>query len=35
MHFESVPVMKLIEIIRGISTSDETYKSVEELAKIK
>ncbi len=34
MHFMNpVPVMTLIEVIRGIATSDETYKRVEELAK--
>lgn len=33
MHFMNpVPVMKLVEIIRGIATSDEAYKEVEELA---
>jgi 3-hydroxybutyryl-CoA dehydrogenase len=32
MHFMNpVPVMKLVEIIRGIATSDETYKKVREL----
>jgi 3-hydroxybutyryl-CoA dehydrogenase len=32
MHFMNpVPVMKLVEIIRGYSTSDETYKSIKEL----
>ncbi|HKR02749.1 MAG TPA: 3-hydroxybutyryl-CoA dehydrogenase [Pyrinomonadaceae bacterium] len=32
MHFMNpVPVMKLVEIIRGIATSDETYRSVHEL----
>ncbi len=31
MHFMNpVPMMKLVEIIRGIATSDETYKIVEE-----
>lgn len=30
MHFfNPVPVMKLVEIIRGIQTSDEVYKSIE------
>jgi 3-hydroxybutyryl-CoA dehydrogenase len=34
MHFMNpVPVMTLVEIIRGIATSDETYRTVEELAK--
>lgn len=33
MHFMNpVPVMKLVEIIRGYSTSDETYKSIKELS---
>ena len=33
MHFMNpVPVMKLIEIIRGYSTSDETYNVIKELA---
>lgn len=32
MHFMNpVPVMKLIEIIRGIATTDETYRAVHEL----
>jgi len=32
MHFMNpVPVMKLVEIIRGIATSDETYKVVHDL----
>jgi 3-hydroxybutyryl-CoA dehydrogenase len=32
MHFMNpVPVMKLVEIIRGIATSDETYNAVHEL----
>jgi len=30
MHFMNpVPVMKLVEVIRGIATSDETYKAIE------
>ena len=34
MHFMNpVPVMKLVEIIRGIATSDETYALTEELSK--
>jgi 3-hydroxybutyryl-CoA dehydrogenase len=34
MHFMNpVPVMTLVEVIRGIATSDETYRHVEELAK--
>ena len=33
MHFMNpVPVMKLIEIIRGYSTSDETYDAIKELS---
>ncbi len=32
MHFMNpVPVMKLVEIIRGYSTSDETYNAIKEL----
>ncbi len=32
MHFMNpVPMMKLVEIIRGIATSDETYRTVHEL----
>ncbi len=32
MHFMNpVPVMKLVEIIRGYSTSDETYNTIKEL----
>jgi 3-hydroxybutyryl-CoA dehydrogenase len=30
--FNPVPVMKLVEVIRGIATSDATYKIVEEFA---
>ncbi len=34
MHFMNpVPVMKLVEIIRGLATSDETFHIVEDLAK--
>ncbi len=34
MHFMNpVPVMQLIEVIRGLATSDETYRTVEALAK--
>jgi len=34
MHFMNpVPVMTLVEVIRGIATSDETYRTVEDLAK--
>jgi 3-hydroxybutyryl-CoA dehydrogenase len=33
MHFfNPVPVMKLVEVIRGLATSDETYASVKKLA---
>ena len=33
MHFfNPVPVMKLVEVIRGHETSDEIYKTIEELA---
>jgi 3-hydroxybutyryl-CoA dehydrogenase len=33
MHFMNpVPVMKLVEIIRGAATSDETYRTVRELS---
>lgn len=32
MHFMNpVPVMKLVEIIRGLQTSDETYQAIEEI----
>jgi 3-hydroxybutyryl-CoA dehydrogenase len=34
MHFfNPVPVMKLVEVIRGQATSDETYATTEELAR--
>jgi 3-hydroxybutyryl-CoA dehydrogenase len=33
MHFMNpVPIMKLIEVIRGLSTSDKTYKKVHEVS---
>ncbi len=33
MHFMNpVPVMKLVEVIRGLATSDETYRTVKELS---
>jgi 3-hydroxybutyryl-CoA dehydrogenase len=33
MHFMNpVPVMKLVEVIRGIATSEETYQAIETLA---
>ncbi len=33
MHFfNPVPIMKLVEVIRGIATSDETYTKVKELS---
>jgi len=33
MHFfNPVPLMKLVEVIRGIATSDETYAATKELA---
>ncbi len=35
MHFMNpVPVMKLIEIIRGLQTSDEVYACIEELSRL-
>jgi 3-hydroxybutyryl-CoA dehydrogenase len=35
MHFMNpVPVMKLVEVIRGIATSDETYLATRELAEV-
>lgn len=34
MHFMNpVPVMKLVEVIRGIATSDETYQAIADLTK--
>jgi 3-hydroxybutyryl-CoA dehydrogenase len=34
MHFMNpVPVMKLVEVIRGIATSDETYHIIDDLSK--
>jgi len=34
MHFMNpVPVMQLVEVVRGIATSDETFRTVERLAK--
>ena len=34
MHFMNpVPVMKLVEVIKGLATTDETYDTVVELAK--
>lgn len=34
MHFMNpVPVMKLVEIIRGLATTDEVYASIEEMTK--
>lgn len=33
MHFfNPVPVMKLVEVIRGLATSEETYRDIKELA---
>src|SRR5205823_559977 len=33
MHFfNPVPVMKLVEVVRGLATSDETFQTVRELA---
>ncbi|USK70123.1 3-hydroxybutyryl-CoA dehydrogenase [Peribacillus asahii] len=35
MHFMNpVPVMKLVEIIRGLATADEVYVAIEEMAKL-
>lgn len=34
MHFMNpVPVMKLVEIIRGLQTSDQTYQAIDQMAK--
>ncbi|WML50477.1 3-hydroxybutyryl-CoA dehydrogenase [Neobacillus sp. PS3-34] len=34
MHFMNpVPVMKLVEIIRGLATSDEVYRAIEDMTK--
>ena len=34
MHFfNPVPVMKLVEIVRGLQTSDQTYEAIEQTAK--
>jgi 3-hydroxybutyryl-CoA dehydrogenase len=34
MHFMNpVPMMKLVEVIRGIATSDETYRTIDDLAR--
>jgi 3-hydroxybutyryl-CoA dehydrogenase len=34
MHFMNpVPVMELVEVIRGLATSDETFRTVQELAR--
>ncbi|WP_096203016.1 3-hydroxybutyryl-CoA dehydrogenase [Bacillus sp. FJAT-45350] len=34
MHFMNpVPVMKLVEIIRGLATSDEVYQTIEDMSK--
>ncbi|GAA3318718.1 hypothetical protein GCM10020331_022670 [Ectobacillus funiculus] len=34
MHFMNpVPVMKLVEIIRGLATTDEVYETIEEVTK--
>jgi 3-hydroxybutyryl-CoA dehydrogenase len=34
MHFMNpVPVMKLVEVIRGLATSDETYRAIDRLSK--
>nr|WP_069187718.1 3-hydroxybutyryl-CoA dehydrogenase [Alkalihalobacillus pseudalcaliphilus] len=34
MHFMNpVPIMRLVEVIRGLATSDETFNTIEQLAK--
>jgi len=34
MHFMNpVPVMKLVEVIRGLATADEVYQTIEDVAK--
>lgn len=34
MHFMNpVPVMKLVEIIRGLATDDEVYETIEDITK--
>ncbi|TFH46067.1 MAG: 3-hydroxybutyryl-CoA dehydrogenase [Lysobacterales bacterium] len=34
MHFMNpVPMMKLVEIVRGLGTTDETYRTIDELAR--
>lgn len=34
MHFMNpVPVMKLVEVIRGLATTDEVYRAIEDMAK--
>jgi 3-hydroxybutyryl-CoA dehydrogenase len=34
MHFMNpVPVMQLVEVVRGLATSDETFRTVEQLAR--
>ncbi len=34
MHFMNpVPVMKLVEIIRGLATADEVYEAIEQMTK--
>ena len=33
MKVEYVPIMRLVEVIRGLATSDETFNTIEQLAK--